>query len=246
MSKAFDTVPHSLPLTKLYELNLNPYLLQWIRSYLSNRSQYVCVDGISFSVVPAVSGVPQSSVLGPLLFIVYINDIAMSISPNGYANMFADDIALYRVIKTSSDYDIVLYRVIKTSSDYVCLQEDINSVSTCIRHKQLQFNANKCKLMLITKKKANSLQPPQRTLNGTALNRVYSYKYLGIAITSNLSWSLHISNCCNKTRRLIGLLYRCFYQHASSSALLKLYCSFIRPHLEYAWNPGLKGDIDQL
>ena len=103
--------------------------------------------------------------------------------------------------------------------------------------------------MLNTKKKANSLQPPQLTLNGTALNRVYSYKYLGIAITSNLSWSLHISNCCNKTRKLIGLLYRHFYQHASSSALLKLYCSFIRPQLEYAsiaWNPGLKGDIDRL
>ena len=213
MSKAFDTVPHSLPLTKLYKLNLNPYLLQWIRSYISNRSQYVCVHGISFSVVPAVSGVPQSSVLGPLLFILYINHIATSISPNSDANMFADD--------------IVLYRVIKTSSDYVCLQEDINSVSTCICHKQLQFNANKCKLMLTTKKKANSLQPPQLTLNGTALNRVYSYKYLGITITSNLSWSLHISNCCNKTRRFIGLSYRCFYQHASSSALLKLYCSFI-------------------
>ena len=168
VSKAFDTVPHSLLLTKLYELNLNPYLLQWIKSYLSNRSQYVCVDSISSSVVPVVSGVPQGSVLGPLLYIIYINDTAASISPNSDANMFADDIALYRIIKTSSDY--------------VRLQEDINSVSTCIRHKQFQFNANKCKLVLITKKKANSLQPPQLTLNGAALNRVYSYKYLGITI----------------------------------------------------------------
>ena len=173
----------------------------------------MCVDGISSSVVPVVSGVPQGSVLGPLFFIIYINDIATSISPNSDANMFANDIALYRVIKTSSDY--------------IRLQEDINSVSTCIRHKQLQFNANKCKIMLITKNKANSLQPPQLTLNGAALNRVYSYEYLGITIISNLSWSLHISNCCNKTGRLIGLLYRYFYQHASSSALLKLYCSFI-------------------
>ena len=140
VAKAFDTVPHSLLLTKLYKLNLNPYLLRMIRSYLSNRSQYVCVDSISSSVVPVVSGVPQGSVLGLLLFIIYINHIiAMSISPNSYANLFADDIALYRVIKTSSDY--------------VRLQEDINSVSTCIRHKQLQFNANKCKLMLITKKR---------------------------------------------------------------------------------------------
>ena len=117
----------------------------------------MCIDGISSSVVSVVSGVPQGSVLGPLLFIIYINDTATSISPNSDANMFADDIALYRIIKTSSDY--------------VRLQEDINSVSTCIRHKQFQFNANKCKLVLITKKKANSLQPPQLTLNGIALNR---------------------------------------------------------------------------
>ena len=104
VSKAFDTVPHSLLLTKLYKLNLNPYLLRWIRGYLSNRSQYVCVDSISSSVVPVVSGVPQGLVLGPLLFIIYINDIATSISPNSDANMFADDIVLYRVIKISFDY----------------------------------------------------------------------------------------------------------------------------------------------
>ena len=80
------------------------------------------------------------------------------------------------------------------------------------------------------------------------LTRVYSYKYLGITLTSNLSWSPHI-NCCNKTRRLIGLLYRQFYENATSPTLLKLYCSFIRPHLEYAaiiWNPALKGNIESL
>ena len=81
------------------------------------------------------------------------------------------------------------------------------------------------------------------------MTRVYNYKYLGVTITADLSWTLHISNCCNKTRKLTGLLYRRFHQHASSPTLLKLYCSFIRPHLEYAsivWNPGLKGNIDEL
>lgn len=235
VSKAFDTVPHSPLLAKLHELSFDPYLLRWIKSYLTNRSQYVCVDGVTSSILPVLSGVPQGSVLGPLLFIIYINDVATVISPTSDANMFADDIALYRVIKTTSDY--------------VHLQEDINSVSHCIHHKQLQFNASKCKMMLISKKTTNSIQPPQLTLNGTVLTRVYNYKYLGVTITADLSWTLHISNCCNKTRKLTGLLYRRFHQHASSPTLLKLYCSFIRPHLEYAsivWNPGLKGNIDEL
>ena len=104
-------------------------------------------------------------------------------------------------------------------------------------------------MMLITRKKSNSLPPPLIMLDGTELKRVHSYKYLGITLTSNMSWSPHITVCCNKTRRLIGLLYRRFHQHSSSSTLIKLYCSFIRPHLEYAsvvWNPGVKGETDAL
>ena len=103
--------------------------------------------------------------------------------------------------------------------------------------------------MLVTKKRDNLIQPLQLCLDGVPLTRVYSYKYLGITLTSNLSWSPHIINCCNKTRRLIGLLYRQFYENATSPTLLKLYCNFIRPHLEYAaivWNSAQKGDIESL
>ena len=103
--------------------------------------------------------------------------------------------------------------------------------------------------MLISRKRSNMSTPPQVILNGVILDRVQSYRYLGITLTTNLSWSSHISDCCNKTRKLIGLLYWRFYQHASSPTFLRLYCCFIRPHLEYAsavWNPNLKGEIDQL
>ena len=217
VSKVFDTVPHSLLLAKLNELGIDPYLLRWIKSYLTNRSQCVCVDGVSSHTLPVASGVPQGSVLGPLLFITYINDVAASISPESDVNMFVDDIALYRIIKTTDDY--------------VCLQQEIDSISACIQQKDLNFNANKCKMMFISRKKSKTLPPPQLTLNGTILNRVNNYKYLGITLTSDLSWLPHISNCCNKTRRLIDLLYRQFQQHASSPTLLRLYISFIRPHL---------------
>ena len=134
VSKAFDTIPHSLLLVKLHELNINLYQLRWIRSYLSGRSQCVCIDSTCSSILPIVSG----SVLGPLLFINYINDVATCTSPESDINMFAGDLALYRAIKSPSGYV------------YVCLQENINSVAQCIQRKHLQFNSNKCKMMLIT------------------------------------------------------------------------------------------------
>ena len=96
------------------------------------------MDGVDSHILPVFSGVPQSSALGLLLFILYINDVATVISAESEVNMFADDIALYRIIKSSIDYSH--------------LQNDINSISVYIRQKHLQFNTNKCKLMLVTKK----------------------------------------------------------------------------------------------
>ena len=130
-------MPHLALLHKLSELGLDPYLFRWIRSYLSDRSQFVSIDGFKSHTLPVVSGVPQGSVLGPLLFISYINDVATTILPDSDVNIFADD--------------IVLYRVIRSVSDYMNLQNDINSISSCIKHKHLQFNASKCRLMFIAK-----------------------------------------------------------------------------------------------
>ena len=101
VSKAFDTVPHLALLSKLSKLKLDPFLLRWIRSYLSNRSKYVSIDGVDSHILPVVSGVPQGSVLSPLL---YINDVAAAVSTENEVNMFADDIALYRIIQSSTDY----------------------------------------------------------------------------------------------------------------------------------------------
>ena len=112
------------------KLNLNPFLLRWIESYLRGRTQHVVVDGCQSQVLPVISGVPQGSVLGPLLFICYINDVASAASEGSDMSLFADDIALYRVIKTPADY--------------IALQDDVNSVSTVISSKYLCFNKTKC------------------------------------------------------------------------------------------------------
>ena len=108
------------------------------------------------------------------------------------------------------------------------------SISSCVTDKQLQFNATKCRQTLISRKRAHSSTPPPNLyVSGTALLQVSEYKYLGVIITSDLSWRPHITNMCNKTRKLIGLLYRRFYQSSNSSILLKLYLSFVRPHWSF-------------
>ena len=133
--KAFDRVPYQLLLQQLQHMNLDPYLLRWLHGYLSNRSQFVAVEGEKSNILPVVLGVPQGSVLGPLLFIVYINEVASVVSPE---NMFADDIALYKIIKTSIDYS--------------ALQEDIDSIGSFITRKHLEFSTDKCRVMVISVK----------------------------------------------------------------------------------------------
>ena len=91
--------------------------------------------------------------------------------------------------------------------------------------------------------------PPAITINGQMLETVSTFKYLGLLLTSDLSWSKHIEGICTKTKKILGLIYRRFYQHANQETLLQLYISIVRPHMEYAaqvWDPRLKKDQDLL
>ena len=233
VQKAFDSVPHLPLLEKLSQIGTNPYILRWLQNYLTERKQYVVVDGSCSPTLQVISGVPQGSVLGPLLFSIYLNDVAECISGSSKINLFADDIALYRTI-TSPD-------------DYLALQSDVNAINSCLVAKHLTLNSQKCCYLFISRKRTSSIPPPCLNIGNLPLARVSKYKYLGITITADLMWSTHITNICNKTRRLIGLLYRRFYKFSSCSTMLRLYVSFIRPHLEYAaaaWDPFLKKDIE--
>ena len=230
--KAFDSVPHRKLLDKLQDLGLDERILQWVKSYLTDRSQKVIVNGESSDPTHVLSGVPQGSVLGPLLFLVYVDGVMdLPLSEVSQLVLYADDILLYRPIKCQSDYS--------------ALQHEINT-NSWVEDNHLQFNVSKCKHMLISRKRHTITCPRPLTIANHQLEEVECFKYLGLLFTSDLSWMQHIESICAKARRLLGLLYRRFYQQSQPETLLRLYTSLVRPHLEYAspvWSPYTIKDI---
>lgn len=229
-SKAFDKVAHNLLLIKLKALNIDPNILKWIEYFLTNRSQYVFTNDHCSSSIPVTSGVPQGSVLGPLLFLVYINDLPNTITSR--IKLFADD--------------CVIYREVKTTNHTALLQADLDRISCWCRKWQMCLNPTKCKVMRFTRRGASV--PPNYNINSTALSLVASYKYLGVFLTSNLTWNKHVTSIISNANRMLGYLKRNF-KDAVPSVKLLLYTSLVRSKLEYAapvWDPHTKLLTDAL
>ncbi len=189
--KAFDTVPHTLLLQKLETDGVDVHVLSWIHDYLYERKQYVCVNGFSSEILPVYSGVPQGSVLGLILFIISINDVSLVPLSGGSLTLYADDIMLYRPIYSTKDYE--------------SLQNDVDSLFSCSTHTLLNFNATKCKYMIISRKCASQ---PQHNLhlNNVLLENIKEYKYLGIWLTTDLRWGKYINSICSKAKKNVGAL----------------------------------------
>ena len=207
LQKAFDSVPYRNLLSVLQQMDVHPILLKWICSYLTNRVQRVVVNGATSSETHAVSGVPQGSVLGPLLFLMYLNGVSsdLMLSPGTNITLYADD--------------ILLSKPINDNHDLINLQVDINSLFQWTASRCLTFNPEKCKSMLVTRKR-NPVDRPILTVGGCPIAQVLQFKYLG-----DLSWSNHTHTLCTKVKKILGLLYRTFYHDASVTSLLKLYVS---------------------
>ena len=179
---------------------------------------------------PVTSGVPQGSVVGPLLFLTYINDL-----PNGLTStvkLFADDTLLYGMVVDDSDCDN--------------LQEDVNKLEIWQHEWQMQFNPSKCNIICIS----NKQRPPQRTyfFCGSKLEQVDSASYLGITVNRKLKWSEHISSISSRASRSLGLIKRNLW-NCPRKVRETAYTSIVRPKLEYAsasWNPYYKKDISTL
>ena len=230
--KAFDSIPHALLMGKLDLLHLPQFILSWLDSYLTKRQQRVVVDGVASEFITVVSGVPQGSILGPLLFLIYIDSISQIHLLNNSKRVLYTD-------------DILLYKTIFEACDFSCLQKDVNRIDFWSSSNAMTFNVSKCKQMLLSRKR-NPTIPTPMLLNGEVVN---SYKYLGFVITSDLSWSSHINYICSKAKKTLGMLYRQFSNHSSEPAMIRLYLTLVRPVLEYGaevWHPHLFKDIQAL
>ena len=220
--KAFDTPPHELLKSKLFRYGIGGKTLKWIDSFLCFRQQRVVVNGVKSDWAPVVSGVPQGTVLGPLLFSLYINDISSDIESE--IRLFADD--------------CVCYREIKDEEDTLKLQRDIDRLGSWARKWGMRFQPVKCNMMQLTRKRINKIHASY-TLEGTNLENVESIKYLGVTITSDLRWNTHVSNVCTKANRTLGFLRRNLYscpQEVKEAA----YKGLVRPVLDYGssvWDP---------
>ena len=229
-AKAFDSVPHQRLLAKLRYYGIENSICQWIHTWLTQRSQQVVLDGAFSEPVSVQSGVPQGTVLGPLMFLLYINDITRHIeSP---LRLFADD--------------CILYKTIKTPEDATKLQQDLDLLHEWAVKWQLRFNVTKCTIMRFTR----SLSPIifNYKLNGNNLNTSSEHSYLGVTLDSKLSWSSHINNTAAKANRTLSSLKHNLSK-CSSSVKESAYLAIVRPSLEYAsvvWDPYHNSKIEHL
>lgn len=216
ISKAFDRVWHRGLLFKLRSIGISNDLVEWFSDYLHNRQQRVCIKGFCSSWRKVPAGVPQGSILGPVLFLIYINDIVQNIGAN--IRLFADDTSLYIIVEDP------LSSAIQLNID---LEKLFNWAITWL----VDFNPNKNESLLITRKR-NKQYHPRLKMGNTEVKEVTEHKHLGLTISSDCTWNQHINQISDKAWKRIGSLRRNKFV-LDRRSLNKLYITYIRPLLEY-------------
>ena len=221
--KAFDTVPHKRLLMKLKSYGITGKIYQWIEDFLVGRSQQVKV-GTSLSKKSEVtSGIPQGSILGPILFTIFINDL-----PDGLKNVckiFADDTKIYGNSKESHT-----------------IQDDINKLQEWSNRWNLYFNVDKCKVMHIGKNNPGVTYNMMKDGKESSIQTCEHETDLGVTFDTQLNFNKHIELAIGKANKMLGLIRRTF-SYMNKEVFTMLYKSLVRPHLEYGnviWNPVLK------
>jgi hypothetical protein len=215
-SKAFDTVNHNILFSKLQHYGIRGLALSWLKSYLVNRQQYVCFEGVESTKLTTNCGVPQGSILGPLLFLLYINDIAY-LSNSSYMILYADDT---NVFFNGNDIDVLYNEINRT----------LDTIKDWLQANKLSLNVDKSQCMFFTHK---SIQYNNEIkIANEALTQVETTKFLGIYLDSKLSFKKHLTYIKGKVARGIGIICKA-RKLLNRDTLSNLYYSFVYPHIVY-------------
>ena len=231
-AKAFDSVPHNELLAKLHSMGVTGTLWKWFQGYLKERQQCVCVGNCRSRLLPVVSGVPQGSILGPLLFLLYVNDLPKSVK-NSLLMLFADD------AKCS--------KKVSKPDHCVDLQRDLDSLGNWSREWKLVFKAPKCVHLRFCRR-----DPPiesSYTIGDTQVSISSTHRDLGVIASSDLTWSAHYRHIASQAYKTLGLLRRTFRSADSVTAKRILYITLIRTQILYGsqvWRPFMIKDISLL
>ena len=233
-AKAFDTVPHQRLINQVETFGIQGNVLNWIRAFLTDRQQKVLVNGVESSWSPVESGIPQGSILGPVLFTLFVNDIPSFI--HTHISMYADDTKIFCPIINDDD-----------AMDLV---EDLANLQEWARKMQMRFHPTKCKVMHLGSNNPRYNYYMQDSYTETTcqqhtLQATHVEKDLGIYIDAELKFTKHIEEKVNTANRLLGYLRRTF-KFLNKETLSLLYKSLIRPHLEFGsciWAPKQKYNI---
>ena len=227
--KAFDKVPHNRLLLKTEKYGITGNTLGWISSFLTGRTQQVVINKSKSGKAPVTSGIPQGSVLGPLLFVIYINDLPEVV--DSFVYLFADDTKVFRQIHTDRDKKI--------------LQMYINNLLIWSSKWLLKFHPDKCVCMGVGYKNDN---PLCYNMNGQELSNSLCEKDLGVLFDKSLKFDQHINSIINKANRNLGIVRKTF-EYMDKSIFCFIFKGIIRPHLEFAapvWSPHLDKHIDTI
>lgn len=220
--KAFDKVNHSILLKKLEQIGIHGDLLRWVKSYLYNRTQLVLINGYKSSPIVVTSGVPQGSNLGPLLFLIFINDLGSKL--NCDYDFFADDLKIFRKIKSVSDHQL--------------LQNDLDTLNNWCTVNDMHLNIEKCYILNFTRNRI--IKDFSYVINNIILKKVSSIRDLGITLDSKFIFDKHINDIKCKSLKMMGFIHRICKPFKDPQSILTLYNALIRSKLEYGstiWNP---------
>ena len=216
ISKAFDRVWHECLLCKLGKHDIKGKILQWFKNYLSDRKQRVSTEGFHSTFKTVNAGVPQGSVLGPFLFLMYINDITNSVESK--IKLFADDTSLYEIIDNNQN---------EISEK---LTSDLGNINTWALQWDIKFNSLKTESVLFSRKR-ETINPDILFANDI-VKCVVDHKHLGLTFSNDGKWNTHINNTFNKAYKRMNIL-RLLKHKVDRKSLLTIYISYIRPILEY-------------